>query len=190
MTSDHELNPQDSELVITHHSADDIPGLRDELLDVHADANSEFLDQPFFTLEAFWTRLQNYIQGPEFDLVAGRIAGELVGYAFGSRLTADTRWWSAGLTGATDPDVTRETGMRTYAFREFLVRKAYQGRGIGRRVHDALLSERPEERATLLVRPDNPARDLYIKWRWTPIGYLQPGSAFPQYEAMTLPLRR
>jgi GNAT superfamily N-acetyltransferase len=178
------------ELVITHHRADDVPELRDELLDVHADANAEFLDEPFFTLEAFWTRLQSYRRGPEFDLVAGRIAGELVGYAFGSRLTADTSWWSAGLQGATDPDVTRETGTRTYAFREFLVRTAYQRRGIGHRLHDALLQGRPEERATLLVRPANPARELYLRWGWRPVGYLQPGPGFPRYEAMNLSLHR
>jgi GNAT superfamily N-acetyltransferase len=176
------------ELVIAHHTADDVTALRDELLDAHADANAEFLHLPFFTVDAFWRRLQGYVRGPQFDLVAGRIAGQLIGYAFGSTLPADTGWWSAGLQDASDPDATRETGNRTYAFREFLVRRAFQGRGHGHRIHDELLRGRSEERATLLVRPDNPARDLYLRWGWVTIGRIKPGPEFPDYEAMVIRL--
>jgi GNAT superfamily N-acetyltransferase len=180
--------PEPARLVLSHHSSAELDGLRDELLDVHADANAEFLHLPFFAVEAFWKRLQGYSGGLNFDLVAGRIDGQLVGYAFGSTLPADTAWWSAGLQDAKDPDVTRETGTRTYAFREFLVRRAFQGHGHGRRLHDELLSGRPEERATLLVRPDNPARELYLRWGWTTVGRIKPGPEFPDYEAMVLPL--
>ena len=89
-----------------------------------------------------------------------------------------------------DPDATRETGSRTFAFREFLMRKKYQGRGYGHEMHDALLGDRPEERATLLVRSDNPARDLYLRWGWTRLGYLKPFPDSPRFESLLLPLHQ
>lgn len=56
------------------------------------------------------------------------------------------------------------------------------GEGYGRQLHDALLADRPEERATLLVRQDNPARDLYLRWAWRVVGIVQP---FPTRRSWT-----
>jgi GNAT superfamily N-acetyltransferase len=171
-----------------HHDAAAVPALRDELLDVYTDSHADLLDHPFFTVDRFWERVEMYVLGPGFDLVTGQLDGRLIGYTFGNTLPADTRWWSQ-LQGTTDPDVTRETGARTFAFREFMVRKEHQGRGIGRRLHDELLAGRPEERATLLVRVDNPARDLYLRWGWSVVGTIQPFPDAPAMEAMVRPLR-
>jgi hypothetical protein len=54
--------------------------------------------------------------------------------------------------------------------------------------YDALLATRPEERATLLVRGDNPARHLYLKWGWKHVGYVQPYPDSPRFESMTINL--
>jgi ribosomal protein S18 acetylase RimI-like enzyme len=81
-----------------------------------------------------------------------------------------------------------ETGSRTFWLREILVRKGYQRRGYAHRLHDALLSQRPEERAALFVRIDNPARLLYKRWAWSVVGYLPPQGDSPRFEAMLLPL--
>lgn len=175
-------------LELQHHDRDAVPGLRDELIDVHVDARAELLDQPFYTAERFGERLDAYAKDPTFHLVTGRIGGTLGGYAFGGTLTATTRWWT-GLQGAGDPDVTREHEGRTFAFREILVRQAYQRRGYAHQLHDALLSGRPVERATLLVRTDNPARELYLRWGWTVVGTMQPFPDSPIMEAMIRPLR-
>ena len=52
----------------------------------------------------------------------------------------------------------------------------YTGHGIAHALHDHLLEERPEERATLLVNPANTrARDAYLRWGWTPVAQLRPG---------------
>jgi GNAT superfamily N-acetyltransferase len=159
-----------STLNLTRHGADAVPAMRDELLAVHIDARAELLDQPFYSAERFWKRFENYLAGPGFELVNARLNGLLIGYALGSTLSAATRWWN-GLQEATDPDLTRETGTRTFAFREILIRKAHQHRGYAHQLHDALLATRPEERATLLVRSDTPARHLYLKWGWKHVGY-------------------
>jgi GNAT superfamily N-acetyltransferase len=175
------------ELHVGHHPAASVPGMREELLAVHVDARAELLDQPFYSAERFWERFENYLQQPGFDLVAGRRDGLLVGYAFGSTLPKGSRWWQ-DIEGL-GPDFTNETGARTFAFREILVRKAFQYRGYAHRLHDELLAARQEERATLLVRSDNPARLMYHRWGWTQIGFAQPFPDSPRFESMVLALK-
>jgi ribosomal protein S18 acetylase RimI-like enzyme len=176
-----------TELRLEHHAAEAVPAMRDELIAVHIDARAELLDQPFYSAERFWERFENYLRGPGFDLVTGRLDSQLVGYAFGSTLPAGSQWWQdvEGL----GPDFTTETGTRTFAFREILVRKAFQHRGYAHQLHDELLAHRPEERATLLVRSDNPARLLYRRWGWTQIGFAQPFPDSPRFESMVLELK-
>jgi ribosomal protein S18 acetylase RimI-like enzyme len=175
-----------ADLRLRHHQAAAVPGMRDELLAVHVDARAELLDQPFYSTERFWERFESYIQQPGFDLVTGTIDGLLVGYAFGSTLPKDSKWWS-DVEGA-DSEFTVETGTRTFAFREILVRRAFQHRGFAHRLHDELLDHRREERATLLVRSDNPARLLYRRWGWTQVGFAQPFPDSPRFESMVLQL--
>lgn len=174
-------------LELHRYGRDAVPDLRDELIDVHVDARADLLGQPFYTAQRFGERLDNYANDPTFSLVTGRLGGTLIGYAFGGTLTANTRWWT-GLRDTTDPDVTRETDNRTFAFRELLVRKGYQRLGYAHRLHDALLADRTEERATLLVRVDNQARQLYLRWGWTIAGTMQPFPDSPIMAAMLRPL--
>jgi GNAT superfamily N-acetyltransferase len=176
-----------TKLTIAHHSANVVPTMRDDLVDVHVDARAELLSQSFYTPEQFGERLDAYAADPTFSMVTGHIDGLLVGYAFGGTLSAATRWWS-GLRDAADPDVPRETGSRTFALREILVRKAHQQRGYAHQLHDTLLADRPEERATLLVRQDNPARLLYLRWGWRAVGTMKPFADSPLMEAMVLDL--
>jgi ribosomal protein S18 acetylase RimI-like enzyme len=171
------------DLEIGRYDADVVPELRHVLVDVHVDARADLLDQPFYTAERFAERLDAYAKDPTFSLVTGRSDGQLIGYAFGGTLPATSRWWT-GLHGNDDPDLTRETGSRTFAFREILVRTAYQRRGFAHRLHDKLLACRPEERATLLVRHDNPARELYLRWGWRVVGTMQPFPDSPIMDAM------
>jgi GNAT superfamily N-acetyltransferase len=175
-------------LEISRHTGEDAWTMRDELVDVHADARTDLLGQPFYTPERFAERLENYVRAPGFDLVAGRLDGQLIGYAFGSPLPVNTAWWD-GLEDATDPDIAVETPRRTFAFRELLVRRTHQRRGYAQRLHDELLLHRPEERATLLVRSDNPARALYLRWGWYTVGFMRPFPDSPHFEAMVKPLR-
>jgi GNAT superfamily N-acetyltransferase len=175
--------PESKPLEISRYTGEDAWNMRDELVDVHADARVDLIDQPFYTPERFEERLQNYMRASGFDLVAGRLDGLLVGYAFGSPLPTNTAWWN-GIEGATDPDLTNEALGRTFAFRELLVRRAHQRRGYAHQLHDALLANRPEQRATLLVRSDNPALKLYVRWGWKQVGFLQPFTDSPRFQAM------
>jgi ribosomal protein S18 acetylase RimI-like enzyme len=89
-------------------------------------------------------------------------------------LSATTRWWE-GLETASPDGFTHEDGKRTFALSELLVRPAWRRRGLAKALHDELLSSRPEERATLLSRPDNdPAQAAYAKWGWQKVAKLRP----------------
>ena len=85
------------------------------------------------------------------------------------------RWW-AGLPAEPEPGFTSEDGNRTFALSEIMVRQAHAGQGIAHALHDELLSKRTEQRATLLVEPDNTtAHRAYLRWGWRKVAQLRPG---------------
>jgi GNAT superfamily N-acetyltransferase len=103
---------------------------------------------------------------PGFVLVEARHGGYLVGYASGMPLRPSTSWWR-GLTTPLPAEVTAEHAGRTFAVTELLVRASWRRQGIGRELHELLLSGRAEERATLTVPPGaGPAQAAFRSWGW------------------------
>ncbi|MGI5238768.1 GNAT family N-acetyltransferase [Dactylosporangium sp. CA-139066] len=175
-------------LDIEQCTAGDLARHRDELLDVYVDAYADKLNSPFFTPERYWERVEAYAARDGYALVLGRVAGQLIGYAMGFTLPTNSAWWK-GLTTTVDPALTTEDGRRTFALTYIMVRVAYRRRGYARLLHDALLEGRPEQRATLLVLPENvAARTAYRTWDWYQIGELQPFPDAPLYDALVLDL--
>jgi GNAT superfamily N-acetyltransferase len=175
-------------LDIEHCDVSGLARYRDELLAVYADAYADKLDSPFFSPERYWERVEAYASRDGFVLVLGRVDGDLVGYAMGFTLPANSAWWK-GLLTPIDPALTVEDGHRTFALTYMMVRAAHRRHGYARVLHDALLQDRPEQRAGLLVLPDNiPARTAYRAWGWYQLGELQPFPDAPVYEAMVLKL--
>ncbi|NUT36209.1 MAG: GNAT family N-acetyltransferase [Hamadaea sp.] len=170
-------------------SASDLPSHRDEMLDVYRDAYADKIANAFFAEQRYWDRVEAYAEREGFGLVMGYVRGEgLVGYALGYPLPASSRWW-AGLVTPVEPSLTEETGRRTFALNYVMTRRAYRRRGIARALHDALMHSRTEERATLLVLPDNVAAvSAYRAWGWEKIGELRPFDDAPKYDAMILKL--
>ncbi|MER5358520.1 transcriptional regulator [Streptomyces sp. NPDC002785] len=100
-------------------------------------------------------------------LTAAEISGleKPVGYAYGAPLPPGARWWG-GLLTRVPADTLTETGTRTYALSELMVRTPWRKTGSARRLHNELLAARPEQRATLLVLQDHPkVRALYESCR-------------------------
>lgn len=138
----------------------------------------------------YWELLQAYASRAGFGLVTGRLDDEMIGYALGYPLAAQSRWWE-GMKEEVDPALLTETGHRTFAINELMVRPGWRRRGYARALHDALLRNRPEQRATLLVRPDDtPAQAAYRSWGWTKLGELQPFPDAPVFDAMIRDLRK
>ncbi len=168
-----------TDLDIERHDATGMHGLRADLLAVYTEVYAhEIADNPvFFDVDQFWERLTAYASRAGFSLVVGRVDGELIGYALGYRLPEGARWWR-GYRGDLPADQLVEDGRRTFAICEIMVRPTWRRRGYAHALHDELLADRPESRATLLVEPDNaPAHAAYRSWGWREVGHVKP--SFP-----------
>ncbi|MGH3795064.1 MAG: GNAT family N-acetyltransferase [Pseudonocardiaceae bacterium] len=172
------------ELITRHYNAHGLHGQRDDVHGAYLDIHADRLDDPFYSWPRYWERLEAYGARDGFGFVTGRLDDELIGYALGYPLPPGSRWWR-GIRGEVDPALLSETGRRTFAVNELMVRPQWRRRGYGGALLDALLDDRPEQRATLLVRPDNTAaRAAYRSWGWYKIGELQPFDDAPIFDAM------
>jgi GNAT superfamily N-acetyltransferase len=158
-------------------------------LDAYAEAIKS--GDPFDSPEAFMQRFDTYTSRGSFDLVLGYDGDEPVGQIFGWPLdeNAHKRWW-AGLISEPEPGFASEDGKRTFALSEIMVRPEWAGQGVGHALHDELLSARREQRATLLVEPDNDtAYHAYLHWGWRQVAQLRPRwPGAPLFDVLVLPL--
>ncbi|MEU1520423.1 GNAT family N-acetyltransferase [Streptomyces sp. NPDC005811] len=128
---------------------------------------------------------------PGFRLVVAYGGGQVVGFGYGYRLPADTKWW-ANLLDPVCAEFGRETGVRTFAVIELAVRKPWRRRGVAAGLHARLLEGLAVERVTLTVRPEAeaaPARAAYAAWGYRTVGRSHPWPEAPVYDAMVLDLR-
>ena len=127
---------------------------------------------------------------PGFVLAEARHGGYLVGYAFGMPLRSSTDWWRHLTTPLPDA-VTAEHPGRTFALVELVVRASWRRQGIGRALHDLVLQDRPEERATLTIPPAaTPAQNAFRNWGWRKVARTrgdEPGSPVSDVLVTTLP---
>ena len=130
---------------------------------------------------------------PGFVLAEARHGGYLVGYAAGMPLWPATSWWRDLTTDLPD-EVTAEYPGRTFALTGLLVRPSWRRQGTGQALHDLILRSRPEERATLTVRPAAvPAQTALRSWGWRKVARTRdprPGSAVADVLVLTLPANR
>ncbi|MFD4635493.1 GNAT family N-acetyltransferase [Streptomyces sp. NPDC058284] len=180
-----------TDIVIRHYDHRDAAELRPLLLQVYAEVYAKAAENdPFASVDRFAEGLDGWSQRPGWSCVIGYTGdGQAVGYAYGAPLPKDARWWR-GLLTEVPADVVAETGTRTYALSELMVRESWRKTGTARRLHDALLDTRTEERATLLVDQSHPkVHALYESWGWQTLGDLRPRIAdAPLFHAMLLPL--
>lgn len=176
---------------LAHHTSTETATLMDELCDAYADAYGAVPGED--TREkssAFRDRATGALQAANYSLVTARVGDQLVGFAFGYSLRPERGWWD-GLRPEPPEGFTVETGSRTVVLAEIEVRRAWQGRGIGRTVHDAFLSQRSEERATLASNPKaSDTHALYERWGWQKMGIVpgKPGAYYREYVRFVLPL--
>ncbi|MFI2279722.1 GNAT family N-acetyltransferase [Nocardia beijingensis] len=187
-----------SDLNFQRYTAAQARELRDEVEAIFRDSYVDAIEsgEEFESPEAFMHRFDAYTdpdRAGEFELVIARLHGEPCGQAWGWPLTAETRWWDGlELDQGDQASFTAENGSRTFAFSEIMVRKQFTGKGVARALHDELLEGRPEQRATLLVRPDNHrAYDNYRRWGWHRVGTLRPDwPDAPRFDVLMRDLRQ
>lgn len=179
------------ELTFRRYDAARAQAIRETVKLIHHEAYAAAIERgdPFESGDAPMRRFDVYTSRGEFDLVVAYLDGEPAGQAWGWALRPGGSWWN-GLVSEVEPGFTEEDGTRTFAFSEFMVRARFAGQGIGHVLHDELLASRKEQRATLLVRPDNPtAYRVYTRWGWSKVAELRPGTPHaPLMDVLILPL--
>lgn len=165
----------------------------DELLALHAEvyANPPYARTDDTALFADRFRVQR--RQPGFVLAEARHGAYLVGYAAGMPLRPSTSWWR-DLTTPLPGEVTSEYPGRTFALVDLLVRASWRRQGIAATLHDLVLSNRTEERATLTVLPTaTPAQKAFQKWGWRKLARTgNPRRGSPVFDVLvtTLPVTR
>jgi GNAT superfamily N-acetyltransferase len=160
-----------------------------ELQALHAEV---FSDPPYGRADdavVFAGRFKVQSRQPGFVLAEARHGGYLVGYASGMPLRPSTSWWR-NLTTPLPEDVTTEHPGRTFALTDLLVRASWRRQGIGRALHDLILTGRPEERAALTVLPTAaPAQHAFGSWGWRKVARTRAGPGSPVCDVLltTLP---
>ncbi|MEU3984628.1 GNAT family N-acetyltransferase [Streptomyces sp. NPDC026672] len=154
---------------------EDLPTIRQTLLDVHADVYADSMtefDERFSWFVDHWGGHPGYV------CVIGYDGDEPVGFAYGAPAGEGREWWREHL-----PEPPADAS--TFSVSELMVRPRWRKTGTAKRLHEALIAGRPEALAVLLVDPDHPKVEaLYETWGYRRIGTRRPFPDSPNFGVM------
>ncbi|MFD4176241.1 GNAT family N-acetyltransferase [Streptomyces anulatus] len=167
-----------------------VKAVADEMVEVYARVydTPPYSGDPFFSVASFRERLEAAFDSDGFETVTARRDGQIIGYVHGATLPSDKPWWLS----LSDRRPTRLQALadarQVFWLRELMVLPEYQGQGLGRNIHDTVISGRAESAATLTCIIDNqPAHDAYLRWGYLVMGEIKHAPDSPTYNAMYLP---
>jgi ribosomal protein S18 acetylase RimI-like enzyme len=179
---------QTIEIIRLNH--EQIEAERDQILDVYGEA---FASPPYnrreIDTENFSRTLTRHMERKDFRLLAAweSKTGKIVGFNYGYT-SAPGQWWHDLVEGAMTPQAAREWLTDTFEFVELAVTPGAQGRGVGSRLHDTLLTGLYHRRAVLsTMQAETVALKLYRKRGWITLleTFYFPGTSKP-YQIMGL----
>jgi ribosomal protein S18 acetylase RimI-like enzyme len=161
----------DTRVEIRELAGRDVLSLRPELAEIWPDASRARIDEI----------LPRHVTRDGFRFMGAFADDRLVGFVYGYR-GGSGQWWHDRVARALGAAGTeRWLGPGHFEFTELHVRADYQRRGIGGRLHDALIEGLDAPTAVLSTQTDNdPAIALYAGRGWHVIvPYLDFGSGRP-----------
>lgn len=155
---------------------DDLPQIRQALIDVHRDAYADAMDDEFN--QRFPWFVDHWGGNPGFSCVLAFDGDKAVAFAYGAPSTPQREWWREHLHPAPDSS-------RTYSFSELAVRTNWRKTGVSELVTRALLEDRDEDLVVLLVDTTHPrVQAMYEDWSFRKVGERQPFPDSPVYAVM------
>ncbi|MEU1292132.1 GNAT family N-acetyltransferase [Streptomyces sp. NPDC005840] len=163
---------------LRHYGQASLPeGFKQMLIDVHADAYADAMDNEFNQRFPWFVDHWSGMDG--FTCVVAFDGDEPTGFAYGAPLQPGREWWRSTAFAPNNGYTA------TYAVSEVMVRPQWRGQGISERLHEALLKERGEDLAVLLVDVTHPkVQGLYETWGYEKAGEQQPFADSPVYAVM------
>lgn len=169
-----------ADLDVRRYAHDDLPEIRQTLIDIHADAQGEAMKDDF--KKKFPWFVDHWGGNPGFSCVIAWDGDTAVGFAYGAPATEGREWWRDCL----DEPPTKG---RTFSYSELAVRQAYRKQGVADLLSRALLTDRDETIAQLLVDVTHPkVQDMYESWGFHKVGERQPFPDSPVYAVMLVDL--
>ena len=173
-----------AELDVRRYTHDDLPQIRQTLIDVHAEAQGGDRYDEF--KKRFPWFVDHWGGNPDYSCVIAYDGEDAVGFAYGAPSTPQREWWREHLDPAPEKD-------RTFAYSELAVSTRWRKQGVAELLTRALLDGRDEDLAVLLVDIEHPrVQDLYESWGFRKVGQRQPFPDSPVYAVMLaeLPLKQ
>ncbi|MFE2440985.1 GNAT family N-acetyltransferase [Streptomyces melanosporofaciens] len=163
-------------LNVRHFTHTDLPEIRQTLIDVHADALADEMDDPFN--QRFPWFVDHWGGRPGFACVIAYDGDKAVGFAYGAPGSPGREWWREHL----DPAPEKH---RTFSYSELAVIPAWRKQGVSERLTRALMEDRDEDLVVLLVDTEHPrVQALYESWGFRKVGKDQPFPDSPVFAVM------
>lgn len=165
-----------------------VPAMRQTIRALYTEVYAE---EPYLRTETDardWDEnvLPRYLANAGFRFVFAREAdgSTPLGFAMGTPLMPDTRWWS-GMIDPLPEQMTAEDGLQTFAVYEFAVRAPYRRQGLGGAMHKALVGPWTGTRTTLTLRASSPAAvGFWDHEGYRSVGFSRPFPLAPLYTMM------
>ncbi|MGW4887452.1 N-acetyltransferase family protein [Streptomyces murinus] len=168
-------------LELRHYGHDDLPEIRQTLIDVQRDVYADVIEDDEFHQKFPWF-VDHWGGNPSFSCVIAYEGDEPVGFAYGAPGAEGREWWRERLNPAPEKS-------RTFHFSELQVRPPWRGKGVSERLHRGLMDAQDDDLAVLLVDVTHPkVQALYESWGYRKIGEDQPFPDSPVYAVMLVDL--
>ncbi|BBG20653.1 hypothetical protein RVR_P125 (plasmid) [Actinacidiphila reveromycinica] len=152
-----------TDVVIRTYGPGQTPPLLETLADIWADAHPELVDNPGaeamgLSVPALHDQITGHLTHPGFTAVVAYTDGQAVGFGYAFLCGADY-WFGPDLVDQVPAGARTE---RLMGLCELAVRPPWQSRGIGTRLHQALITALAPAWSSLLALPSNArGQDLY-----------------------------
>ncbi|MFE2046007.1 GNAT family N-acetyltransferase [Streptomyces sp. NPDC059477] len=180
--------PHPTDVVIRTYGPGQVPPLLDTLADIWADAHPELLDNPDaatagLSVPALHRQITGHLKHPGFTLATAYTDGTAVGFGYAFPCTA-AYWFGPGLLDQVPEGARTE---RLMGLCELAVRRPWQSRGIGTRLHTALLTAIAPAWSSLLALPSNQrGHDLYTRLGYAYAGPYRNTPHGPEFDLLLL----